>query len=590
MNSMKMMRIVFAPVLGMVLCLAGVVNAADAVPSEKRLPTSVYAYISVPNVDTFKEKYMQTLFGQMVRDPQMADFVTDVTEKISEKIAEFEDEINMPLADLAGIPSGDVTFAVMRPPRSPLAFAVLLDFKDSGDAVDKLLKQVSDELADEGSTEDAYEYADTRVVTYTFAPEDGEETEDDGKEPKPNMVYFVRDNHLVMGSSKPAIESILDRWDGTNERNFSTNEIYSEIISKCSKDIKSPVLKWYINPLDLTRAGLAAAGPEAMQFQMAMGFLPTLGLDAFKAMGGVSDMATGEYDQYSSYMIYVRQPTRAVMNVFHMPASNQTPPDWVSEKTSGYFAFNWDLAGAYDAIETLVDSFRGPGATQQALDGLADQSPGQLHIKDDLIDNLSGKFGVAMVPNDDPDVYEDRLVVSIGVKDMDKAKEMMQVISDEPSFDGEVREFQNEKIFEFDVDAFGDEPIKGGVVVAKDAVMIGSNVTLIESILRGNDSTKPLAKDSAFKRLAAKMPEKTSMIAFQKQAAQLEQVYKSIRSEEIFDEQGGDQVRDVIGDVDFTKLPEFEAIRKYFVPTGSYIVPDENGALFVGFSLKPEDD
>ena len=38
--------------------------------------------------------------------------------------------------------------------------------------------------------------------------------------------------------------------------------------------------------------------------------------------------------------------------------------------------------------------------------------------------------------------------------------------------------------------------------------------------------------------------------------------------------------------LDFKKLPPFEAIEKYLFSSGSYIIPDKNGAVFVGFSPK----
>lgn len=584
MNFSNTHRRLMSAVLGLALILTSA-NAlqAQTVPSEKRLPKNVYAYISVPNVDQFKEKWTNTQFGKLLRDPAMADFLADFTENFTDKIAEFEDQINMPLADLAGIPSGDLTLAVMRPPRSTVAFAVMLDFKDSGDAVDNVLKQVSEGLSKEGAQEDAYEYADTRVVTFTIPTDDDVEGQ-----AKPNMAYFLRDKHLVMGSSKPAIEAILDRWDGKNENNFTTNDIYSQMMATCTKGMESPAIKWYINPIDLTRAALAAAGPDAMSAQMAMGFLPTLGLDGLKAIGGAGDMGTGDFDSISKYMIYVRKPTRAVMNVFQMPATVQKPPAWIPANASAYVAFNWDIQGAYDAIESLVDSFRGPGATRQSLDGLAETTPGNIHIKDDIVDMLNGKFIVGMMPGNDPEVIQDRLIFSIGVKDTKKANSLMQTVSEMPTFDGEVREFQGTKIFEFDADFTGQDPHKGGLVVAEDALMFGSHVELIEGVIRGADASKSLESSGDYKRFLSKVPEKTSMISYQKQDAQIEQIYGMLKSEEIFDEAGGAEIREVIGDIDFSKLPPFEELKKYFTPTGSYLVPDENGALIVGFSLKPE--
>ena len=40
--------------------------------------------------------------------------------------------------------------------------------------------------------------------------------------------------------------------------------------------------------------------------------------------------------------------------------------------------------------------------------------------------------------------------------------------------------------------------------------------------------------------------------------------------------------------IDFSLLPDFEALLKYTKPSGSYAVPDAKGGLFVGFTLADE--
>jgi hypothetical protein len=44
----------------------------------------------------------------------------------------------------------------------------------------------------------------------------------------------------------------------------------------------------------------------------------------------------------------------------------------------------------------------------------------------------------------------------------------------------------------------------------------------------------------------------------------------------------------IIEGIDFKKLPEFDAIKKYLPATGSYGVPHANGAVFVSFTLKSQ--
>jgi hypothetical protein len=82
------------------------------------------------------------------------------------------------------------------------------------------------------------------------------------------------------------------------------------------------------------------------------------------------------------------------------------------------------------------------------------------------------------------------------------------------------------------------------------------------------------------------------MRGFSRTDANLEMIYEALRSGKATggaddadgaDGEGGDKVR-----IDFSKLPPFSAIREYLPVSGSYVVPDENGVLFVEFSLPVE--
>ena len=38
--------------------------------------------------------------------------------------------------------------------------------------------------------------------------------------------------------------------------------------------------------------------------------------------------------------------------------------------------------------------------------------------------------------------------------------------------------------------------------------------------------------------------------------------------------------------IDTSTLPEFDVLKKYFQPSGGYMIPDEQGWFMMGFSLK----
>ena len=121
------------------------------------------------------------------------------------------------------------------------------------------------------------------------------------------------------------------------------------------------------------------------------------------------------------------------------------------------------------------------------------------------------------------------------------------------------------------------EGFHAGGLVPGGQLMFTTDVTLLEQVLRGDKDRESLVDSAAYKQVAARFPAKASITGFQKQDAQLKTAYDLFKS---------GQGAAITSEVDFTTLPDFDVVKKYLTPAGSYAEPDKNGVLFVSFSLK----
>jgi hypothetical protein len=72
------------------------------------------------------------------------------------------------------------------------------------------------------------------------------------------------------------------------------------------------------------------------------------------------------------------------------------------------------------------------------------------------------------------------------------------------------------------------------------------------------------------------LPEKASMLGFTDTAATTRLGYESLRAGSL------DALTE--GEIDFSLLPEFDVISKYFQPSAYYMTPIERGAISVQFT------
>ncbi len=116
-------------------------QAVDAVPTARLLPPEVTIYATMPNVSEFKERWKQSLFGQLRQDPDLADFWSDVEEQLKEASSQLEQKLGLSVNDLLQLPSGEVSVAVVQPAGKKFAIVGFLDFGDNEEIIEKLVQR-----------------------------------------------------------------------------------------------------------------------------------------------------------------------------------------------------------------------------------------------------------------------------------------------------------------------------------------------------------------------------------------------------------------------------------------------------------------
>lgn len=556
--------------LGFALCTAmQPVRGEDEPAVELLLPPQTMLMFSVPDVPELKSQGADSLFGKLLADPALQPFLDEVRGKLDEASNAVSEKLGLTLSDLADLPQGEVTFAIVAPKPGKLAGLMLFDYGENGEKIDKLLEQGHTAAVEQGCEHSTQMVGDVEVNLYKIP-------NNDPNNPIKHVAYFSHDSYLGVATDISALQQVLDRMSGSKRDSLATTDVYTYISEKVEAGDADPAFVWYFDPIGLVQSAVTMIQVQNPQAAMVMGFLPILGIDKLKGMGGASYFAVDDYDGMTKSFIYVEQPTSGLMNVFQFPAVAMSPPAWVSADAVMYSGVNWDAAEAYAAVETLLDSFQGPGAFERIIDGFAEDEEGpQIHIKKDIIEQLSGLIhivGNASASSDEP---SQDFIVALGLKNEDKVKKLLAKAAKTDGFDGEIREFEGATVYEMSFDAAGAE--KSLVItVTGSTLVVGTEPSSVENVIRGKSGGSSLADSTGYKKLAKHMPGKVSILSYQKQDSQFRAGYEQLKALDA----------DALGGLDVSKLPEFEVIQKYLRPSVSYVVPDENGALQVGFTLK----
>lgn len=556
----------------LVFCLAHVFVvttssfAAEKTAGEAWLPRETLVFFSIGNVPEFKQKYDKSSMGELLREPQLKPFLSDMEKKFDEASAEMEKEVGVSLMELVGLPQGDLTFALVEKPAQKLAIVLALEFGESKATMDKLLKKMDEALEKEQAEHTTEEINKVNIQIYTL------------KNPEPDnpfktITYFTTNTHFVMSTELEALKDVVERWDGNSTDNLAINDQFKYIQSQCKVESGDPLVKWYVNPIGLIQSGISMAQTQFPQAGMAAGFLPLFGVDGWKGWGGSMDLDEGEFEAISNSFVYADNP-RGVLGLFLFPADQLAPPKWVPAEIGTYMAANWSILGAYTSIESMVDSFQGRGATARFLDSVADQGP-MIHPKKDLIDHMDGR--IHLLQSELKETGEGapptpQVMVAFGLKDAEKMKKTLAQAAKSGNANLETREFNGETIYEF---GSPDNDQLMAMVVTAGQLVVTNDTPLLQGMMRGESSRTSLVDSDDYKKIAKFFPSKTSMLSFQRSDTQMKTYYDLLKNSDSNWE-----------GIDVSKLPPFEVISKYLQPSGGYTVPDKKGAKSVNFSLK----
>ena len=491
-------------------------------------------------------------------------------EEVGDGTNKFEDEFGFPMSDLASLLDGDGTLAVIRPGPGPLAAVAFLDTGDHPDILGQLQAKINEVLDAEPKVTTETDTIDgTEVTVHTI--ETGE-----AQMPTVDVCYFIKDGQVVVSSSVVALESVLERWDGDHESTLADSRMYKSFMETCAtSDGSVPDMIWFVKPVELTLGVLQSIPQTQFYGAMAAGFLPQFGINTLRGFGGTVELNSDEFSSITRTLLAVDQPPRGIFKIFEFrPTLSEVPP-WVPAAVGQYFAFDWNLQGAYDTVEQLYDTWIGrqPGSFDRTVVELTRNADGfNLHLKDDVIDALSGRVHAYYTPpeNNDPSTVD--VVAAIGIADQEKATRLIDFVLEraEAVREGNVAGREVKFVTAGEVDF--------AIAQTDDTIYVASGLNQLKQALSGEAAEGSLINSNNYAKAKPHLPAKYSFFSYQTPAESFRTVYEQARNGEL------DSTTE--GEIDFSLLPPFAEIEKYFVPTFTYSKPTDDGTYSEQFSFQ----
>ncbi len=621
-------------------------GAAGFAPSETVFPATTRIWISSPDPRGLQERFDNTSYGQLLKDPQMRPFVEGVRDQARSAGRQRLGKLGLSFEDFASVPGGEIALGVIEPSAGKLASVILVDTTGHEQAAARLVETIGERLVERKATKATSTSGGGTTMTVYDIPQEP------GTAHATRVAIVVHPQALIVGDDPAVVMEIASALSGRSD-SLATVVSYKAVADRCADKVPAAAapIRWYVDPLGFARALQAANPPrEKRKGPDYVAILGRQGFDAVKAVGGVVVLDDGLHELRHHTLIHAppldgRKPFasdryKLAARMLQFPnTARLDPPTWVPRDVSSWMTMQWDMKNAFASVESLVDDVVGEkGVFDDVIASLKEDPDGpQIDVEHDLVGCLGTRVSIVSDHTMPIDVDSERLVIAVETSNPEQvAKTVAKSMATDPDmrrveFDGHViweLIDRSDAIPKLEIETPGLAPAAhadsdtghgrrnklrdreekllphSAVTVAHGHLLIASHRDFLERVLATTSADGTLVDsgdyDVVTDELARLFPGETALRSFGRGDETIRPAYEMLRRGEMPKSKSlmGQLLNGLLGDgkegsvreqrIDGSTLPEFEVIQRYLGASGVGMETVPEGWYVAGVALPRE--
>ena len=588
-----------------IACFAVIIATARpvgaAIPSaENLLPADTFVFFTIPDFDALRSASKVSPQLMFWNDPAMKPFRDKFMDKLTQQyLAPLERNLGMHLSDFTGLPHGQLTVGATingsnGHDDTPPGVILLLDAKDQSESLRTNLAALTKKWTEAGRNLRTEKIRGVDFTVMTLSTNDlasilpkHPPVSEIGVEPKPAKtvdIYFTQfKSLLVVGNSVKALAPVVAHLTGATLPALADDPTFAA--DKLGQFRDSPTYYAWFNAGKFL--GLLSQSPGDGDDATASAFSPSkilaaIGLNGLKSAG----FALRESRDGSTLTIYLDAPTGSrtgVLSILSLPPKDANPPDFVPAEAVKFSRIRLDGKQTWAELQKIFAAVS-PNALA-SLNSVIDLANTSAREKDpgfDLRNDLFGNLGDDVVSYQKSPVGDSLAsfahppeLTLVAVANPDQVIQAINVVASMVAPQQNApppRDFLGHKIYSIVArsqhDASGNVVTGAALLVSSSGgyVAFSADAGIMEEYLRSADGkTRPLRSLPGLSDAEARIGGASGgLFGYQNQRDNMRSTFKLLRSA------GGSTtemkmfppaLRDWL---DFTLLPDFDQVAKYF--------------------------
>jgi hypothetical protein len=577
-------------------------------PAASLLPADTLAVLSVPDAQKFESARKEACAYRFWTDPAMGPFREKLMAKFNQEVIEpFEKEAKLKLKDYEGLAQGQVTIAITQNGWTggddPLPAAlILLDARDKSAELQKRLAEVKQKLSESGEKLKTEKIRDVEFTTFTLdlGDKDEQPAEGDAADKKPEasaakkaptiqVSFGQADSLLLVGTSTKALEMVLARLAGTGAPPLAELPAFESCQQMLFRD--AATFGW-INfaPLAEIINKLVSEGAKKQEpgnpFAAVQKLPSALGVNSLKTLA-FALRQSAEGGQADFFVGAPEEGRKGLVKLLTTEAKDAAPPSFVPAEVTQSSRWRGDGQKLWANLESIVNEIMPGGAAfllAQIEAAVKEKDPGFdfrksiiSQLGDDLISYQKAPRGRSLEELSAPPS-----LVLVGSPNAETLAKTVKSVVSLMGAELKEREFLGRVIYSLPT------PTPPGATKTKEQTLyfaasggyigITTDAAMLEDYLRSSESkSKPLVETAGFADAAQKVDGFTGgLFGFQNDSENARVAFEVVKADpdafaKMFTgavpggkEGGEDRVKTFKEWADFSLLPPFEKVSKYF--------------------------
>ena len=609
----KILRLAVASVF---LTTAGLIHAAIA-PAENLLPADTIAFFTVPDCNALRAASKVSPQLMFWNDPAMKPFREKFMAKLTEQyIAPLEKDLGLKMEDFADLPQGQFTLAANMNGSNghddiPPGLVLLLDAKDKSAQLKTNLTALIKKMTDNGRTLRTEKIRGLAFTVVTLSSNDlagifGARTpvSEIGKEPKaekPVDIYFTQyESLLVAANSAKLADTVAAHLTGGSAPALADDATFAA--DKLSQFRNSPTYygwfngKMFFNLISQIPEDTSEGNGMMPKFSAAK-IIAATGLGGLKS----ASFTMNEAREGSTAVLRLNAPadTRTgLMKILALPARDASAPDFVPADVIKFSRVRLDGKQTWADLQKLISGINPQmlAMVNSAID-LANTSAQEKNPSFDLRNDFFGNLGDDLIVWSKPPVGDSIKALSnppsialVATPNADKLINAVKIVGGlgAPQ-DAKPREFHGHKIHSL---AMRAQRGPGGTSVPQPPLLMSAAAGYVaftadpgslEEFLRSTEGAgKSLRENAALTEAATHVGGMgNGLFTYQNQRETMRITFKLFKNAASADPTLNLLPANIREWADFTLLPEYEQVSKYF-----YLSVVSGGGNGEGINLK----